>query len=281
MDSLVFFAVLGAAALHAGWNAVLKLGLDRVLSISLIAGAAGVIALAALPFVPVPRAEAWPWLLLSVALHVGYNLFLVQAYQAGDFGQVYPIARGSAPLIVTVVTYLALGERLSPAALAGIALLVTGVWLMSIRGGRDLAKLETRALGFALATSVFIAGYTLTDGHGARVSGSAHGYALWLFALDGVAMIAVLLARRGPGALMMLGPHWRGGLAGGAMSLAAYWIAIWAMTVAPIALVAALRESSVLFAAAISCLILREPLTPWRGASALAIVGGVVMMRLG
>lgn len=281
MEPLVFLAVLLAAALHAGWNAVVKLGLDRSLSITLMASAAGVVAIAAIPFVAVPQAAAWPWLVLSVVLHVGYNLFLVQAYQAGDFGQVYPIARGTAPLIVTVVMVLVFGEMLPPAAMAGIALLVAGVWLMSVRGGRDLARLESRAMLFALGTSVFIAGYTLTDGHGARVSGSPHGYAVWLFALDGIAMFAILFIRRGWMALSTMGAYWRGGLMGGAMSFAAYWIAIWAMTVAPIALVAALRESSVLFAAAISLVILREPLTRWRGASAVAIVAGIVMMRLG
>lgn len=281
MEAGVFGAVLVAAALHAGWNAIVKVGHDRFLSITLISIAAAVISLPALPFVAVPRAEAWLWLLGSVLLHTGYNLFLIQAYRAGDLGQVYPIARGAAPLLVSLVMVLGFGETLTPAAMAGVGLLVAGVWLMSVRGGRDLAKLERGAVAAALATSVFIAAYTVSDGLGARVSGSAPGYALWLFLLDGAAMLAILLAVRGGGAAAALRPYWRSGLAGGAMSLGAYSIAIWAMTVAPIALVAALRESSVLFAAAISVLVLREPPTAWRMLSALTILAGVVLARLG
>lgn len=281
MEPHVFALVLLAAALHAGWNAVVKLGLDRLAAITLIAGASALVATAALPFVEPPRPDAWPWLLLSVGLHVGYNLVLAQAYHSGDFGQVYPIARGSAPLIVTAVMALALDEVPSPLALSGTLLLVGGVWLLSARGGRDLARLEPRAFAFALATSCFIASYTLTDGHGARLAGGAHGYTMWLFALDGWAMLLLLGALRGPRALARLRPHWRSGIAGGAMSLGAYWIAIWAMTQAPVALVAALRESSVLFATAIAVVVMREPLTRWRSASAVAIVAGVAMLRLG
>jgi drug/metabolite transporter (DMT)-like permease len=279
MEPVVFVAVLAAAALHAGWNAIVKVGLDRFLSVSLISISAALVAAFALPFVSPPLVAAWPWLLLSVALHTGYKLFLIQAYRAGDLGQVYPIARGAAPLLVSLVMTFAFGEALSAPAIVGIALLMAGVCLMSVRGGRDLARLETRAIAFALATSVFIASYTLTDGLGARVNQSAHGYAIWLFFCDGLVMLGILVAARGFGGVAALRPYWRGGLAGGAMSFSAYWIAIWAMTVAPIALVAALRESSVLFAAAISVVVLREPLTAWRSVAAVAIVIGIVFAR--
>ena len=278
MEPLVFLAVLLAAAFHAGWNALVKLDLDRFLSITLISLAAGTVAAAALPFVAVPQASAWPWLAVSALLHTGYKIFLVQAYRAGDLGQVYPIARGAAPLLVSLAM-LAIGEVLTAPATAGIALLVGGVWLMSVRGGRDLAKLEGRAVAFALATSVFIASYTVTDGLGARINGDAHGYAVWLFVLDGLLMLALLLATRGRCGLGAMRPFLASGLAGGAMSLGAYWIVIWAATVAPIAMVAALRESSVLFAGAISVLILREPPTRWRLLSALVIVVGMALMR--
>lgn len=281
MEPAVFLAVLFAAACHAGWNAIVKINLDRLLSISFIAIAAGAVALCLVPFVAFPAPAAWPWLLVSVAFHIGYNLFLVEAYRSGDLGQVYPIARGTAPLLVTLVMTFVFGEALAPAALVGVALLVAGVWLMSLRGGHDLARMDGRALAFALGTSVFIACYTITDGLGARANGDAHGYAVWLFVLDGLAMLAILVALRGPRVLTALRPHLGRGLAGGAMSLGAYWIVIWAATVAPLALVAALRESSVLFAAAISVLILREPLTRWRAASAVAIVAGIVVTRVG
>jgi drug/metabolite transporter (DMT)-like permease len=280
MEPLVFLAVLLAAAFHAGWNAIVKIDLDRFLSITLISLAAGTVAVAALPFVAVPQASTWPWLAVSALLHTGYKIFLVQAYRAGDLGQVYPIARGAAPLLVSLAM-LAIGEVLTAHATAGIALLVGGVWLMSVRGGRDLAKLEGRAVAFALATSVFIASYTVTDGLGARINGDAHGYAVWLFVLDGLLMLALLLLMRGRCGLGAMRPFLVSGLAGGAMSLGAYWIVIWAATVAPIAMVAALRESSVLFAGAISVLILREPPTRWRVLSASIIVIGVALMRAG
>lgn len=280
MEPLVFLAVLLAAAFHAGWNALVKIDLDRFLSITLISLAAGTVAAAALPFVAVPQASAWPWLAVSALLHTGYKIFLVQAYRAGDLGQVYPIARGAAPLLVSLAM-LAIGEVLTAHATVGIALLVGGLWLMSVRGGRDLAKLEGRAVAFALATSVFIASYTVTDGLGARINGDAHGYAVWLFVLDGLLMLALLLLMRGRCGLGAMRPFLVSGLAGGAMSLGAYWIVIWAATVAPIAMVAALRESSVLFAGAISVLILREPPTRWRVLSALVIVIGIALLRAG
>lgn len=280
MDAEVFILVLAAAAMHAGWNAVLKLGVDRSLSITLIAGSAGLISLAGLPFVPTPHVQAWPWLALSMALHVGYNHYLVKTYQTGDLGQMYAIARGGAPLMVMLATLFLPGERPGAAGVAGVLLLVAGIWLMSLRGGRSLAKVPRAALGSALLTSAFIAGYTLADGLGARNSGSAHGYTLWLFVINGLAMLLMLAARRGGDGLRALAPYWRAGLLGGAMSLGAYWIAIWAMSRAPIAMVAALRESSVLFAALLSVLILREPLTRWRLLAALIITAGVVIMRL-
>ncbi len=281
MEPSVFFAVLAAAAMHAGWNAVVKVGLDRFMSVTLISLAAAVVSAAMLPFVSFPQSIAWPWLLVSAGLHTGYKLFLIQAYRSGDLGQVYPIARGAAPLLISIMSIALLGEQLGTVALAGIVVLVLGVWLMSIRGGRELAHLEKRAVWFALGTSVFIASYTLTDGIGARVNGTPHGYALWLFVLDGLLMLLVLLGSRGRNGLRQLLLYWKGGLAGGAMSLGSYWIAIWAMTLAPIALVAALRETSVMFAAAISILVLNEPLTRWRLLAGGLITSGVVLTRLG
>jgi drug/metabolite transporter (DMT)-like permease len=280
MDPIVFVAVLLAAAMHAGWNAVVKIGLDHFLSVTLIALFAALVSAPIIPFVALPSAAAWPWLLASAVLHTGYKVFLIAAYRAGDLGQVYPIARGSAPLLVTGVMIVGFGEPLAPGALLGVGLLIAGVWLMSLRGGHDLKRVESRSVAFALATSLFIAAYTITDGVGARINGSPHGYTVWLFFIDGLLMLAVLLLTRGVKGAVELRLHWQNGFAGGAMSLSAYWIAIWAMTLAPIALVAALRESSVLFAAAISVLILKEPLTRWRTVSALAIVAGIVVLRV-
>lgn len=280
MNSLVFGAVLLAAAMHAGWNSLVKVSLDRTLSLTLVALSSGLAAGFLLPFFDLPGAASWPWLLLSVVLHMGYLLFLGQAYRAGDLGQVYPIARGAAPLLVAVPGVIFFGEVPGMVSALGVGMLIGGVCVMALCGGRGVTGLDRRGLGFALGTSLFIASYTLTDAVGARSSGSPHGYALWLFVLYGWGMLALLLFRQGTAALRPLLGHWRAGLAGGVLSFAAYWIVIWGMTVAPVAPVAALRETSVLFAVAIS-VFLGEPLTRWRSAAALLIVAGIVMVRLG
>lgn len=279
MTTGIFLAILAAALMHAGWNAIVKIGLDRLLAITLVAVSAGAVSLPLLAFVNAPLAASWPWMAASVALHIGYNLALARAYEAGDFGLVYPIARGTAPLLTALVGALYVGEILSPAETAGVLVLVAGVWLIAAQG-RIPASIGPSAVLPALTTSLFISGYSLSDGLGARASGSASGYTLWLFVLDGIAMLAVVMAWRGRAAMASALPFWRGGLIGGALSLGAYWIVIWAMTKAPIALVAALRESSVLFAALISVAILREPLKLSRGLAALLIVAGVMLIRL-
>lgn len=280
MDTTVFFAVIAAAAMHAGWNAVVKIGLDQFLTVTLVSVAAGAVALACLPFTEAPAGAVWYWILASAVLHTGYKIFLVQAYKAGDLGQVYPLARGAAPLIVAAVSLLALEEGLDSANLAGIAVLVAGVWLMSLRGGHQVRGLNRAAVLYALGTSCFIASYTLVDGLGARQAASAMSYTIYLFVIDAVLIAIVCLAMRGRQGIRRMEGVWKSGLAGGALSLGAYWIAIWAMTQAPIATVAALRETSVLFAIVIATVALKEKLTPWRLAAAFVISGGTVLLRL-
>jgi drug/metabolite transporter (DMT)-like permease len=280
MDAHVFALVLLAAACHAGWNAVIKLGAEPFTATALIALAAGIVAA---PFVPVfglPPLTAWPWLAASVILHLGYYVGLIEAYRAGDMGQVYPIARGSAPLMTAVASVLLVGERIAPAGWAGIVLLALGIFLLSLRGGRDIARLDRRAVGFALFTACTICGYSVVDGVGARAAGSAHAYAAMLFVCDGIAMGALAWARRRGPIAHALAQHWRAAFAGGALSFLAYWIAIWAMTVAPIPLVAALRETSVLFGAAIAVVLLKEPLRPMRIGAAALIVAGLALIRI-
>lgn len=280
MDPVVFAAVLAAAAMHAGWNAVVKISLDPLLSVVLIALAAAAVSAACLPFVEVPRGPVWYWIGSSVLLHAGYKLFLVRAYRAGELGQVYPLARGAAPLIVGAVSVAFLGERLGLYQVLGIFVLVAGIWSMAFRGGHKVDRLDGAAVFFAIGTSFFIASYTLVDGTGARQATSAASYTLYLFLIDGLLIATICFAMRGIDGFRRMAREWRSGLAGGAMSLGSYWIAIWAMTQAPIAAVAALRETSVLFAVAISAIALREPLTRWRAGAALVIVGGVVLLRV-
>ena len=276
----LFALVLLAALLHAGWNALLKIGLDRFLTASLIQLGAGLAALLALPFVALPPAAAWPWLALSALLHIGYNAFLARAYRYGDLGQVYPLSRGSAPLLVSGVAFVALGEALSPPALLGLGLLVSGLALMALLGARRGTPPSLALLVCAFTTGTFIAGYTLADALGARASGDAVAYALWLFAVNGVVAALVLRLTRGATAFVGLGRHWRAGLAGGVMSMLAYSLVIVATTQAPIGLVAALRETSVLFALLIGVLWLRESLPLGRICASLAIVAGVVAIKL-
>lgn len=280
MDPFVFGAVLLAAFFHASWNALIKVKLDPFLAIVLIAAAAAVISLPLLPFVPVPPLAAWPWLIASVITHVGYYVGLARAYRAGDMGQVYPIARGTAPLMTAAGGALLLGENFSLAGWAGILALTFGVFLLSMRGGSGLAHLNRRAVGYALFTAVTICLYSLVDGIGARTAGNAHGYALWLFVIDGAFITSIALMSYGTTVVPSMLHHWRTGLAGGVLSLTAYWIVIWAMTVAPIALVASLRETSVLFGTIIAVIFLKEPLRPIRVAAALLIMAGIAAIRL-
>ncbi len=280
MTLTVFFAVLAAAAMHASWNALIKMRVDRFASISLTSLGMAAAALPALPFVDFPEAAVWPWIVTSLIIHVGYRLFLVMAYDAGDLAQTYPLARGAAPLMTTVGAIFLVGEIPARLAVIGIVLLSAGTVLMSLRGGQ-LGKLNRRAVGFALTTSVFIAGYTLTDGNGARLASSASSYAAWLFLCDGLCSMTFGFWFRGRALLPILRKEWKLGLLTGMLSAGSYWIAMWAMTKAPIASVAALRETSILFAMLISVVALGEKATAWRGAAALLIVGGMVALRLG
>ncbi|HEY6703846.1 MAG TPA: EamA family transporter, partial [Xanthobacteraceae bacterium] len=260
MDPFVFAAVLIAAACHAGWNATIKGGLDPLATTVVISIGAAVVAAALLPVVGLPAGAAWPWCAASVLIHLVYFAALIESYRAGDMGQVYPIARGSAPLMTAVVTTALVGERLGLAGWSGIILLVAGVMLLSLRGGRDLTRLDRKAVGFALFTAVTICAYSVVDGLGARHAGSANAYSVALFVGIGPVMVIYALARRGREVIPAMRRHWRLGLAGGTLQLGSYDIAIWAMTVAPIAIVAALRETSVLFGALIAIMFLKEPL---------------------
>jgi drug/metabolite transporter (DMT)-like permease len=279
MDTFVFTAVLLAAACHAGWNATIKGG-DPMFTTALISVGAGMVAVAFLPFVGLPNAAAWPWVIASVVIHLVYFAALIESYQAGDMGQVYPIARGSAPLMTALATTFFVGERLGAFGWFGIMLLVIGVFFLSLRGGRDLARLDRRAVGFALFTAVTICAYSVVDGVGARLAGNAHAYSVVLFVGMAPVMALYALARRGRSALLAMPRDWRIGLAGGALQLASYGTAIWAMTVAPIAIVAALRETSVLFGAVIAVIFLNEPLRNDRILAAMLIVAGLALIRL-
>lgn len=279
MDITVFLAVLAAAFMHAGWNVMVKLRLDRFLSLFLIQGLMGVMGLAMLALFPFPAGPSLPYVLTSGALHLGYNLFLARSYRTGDLSQVYPIARGAAPLLTLLVSWFVIHEGLGFAGSLGIGVLVAGIWLVSL-AGRKAVRLDGMTLFFALGTSVFIAAYTIVDGLGGRLSGSPSGYAALLFVIDGVLLSIAAVAMRGPGVFAQVAPYWRLGTAGGFLSAGAYWIAIWAMTHAPIAAVAALRETSILFVIVMSMKVLKETVTLPRIGGAVLIAAGAIMLRL-
>ena len=280
MENFVFLAVLFAAACHAGWNALIKVGLDPLSTTTLISIGSGVVALMFLPLVGVPAGAAWPWLIASVVIHLVYFASLIESYRTGDLGQVYPIARGSAPLMTAVATTIFVGEKLSLIGWVGILALVVGVLLLSARGGRDLAEIDRRAIGFALFTALTICAYSVVDGIGARHSSNPNAYSLWLFIGIAVVMLPYALYRDGADVIPAMQRFWRRGFAGGALQVLSYGIAIWAMTAAPIAIVATLRETSVLFGAAIAVVVLKEPLRAVRIVAAFLIVCGLILIRL-
>lgn len=267
--------------MHASWNALIKVRADRFASISLTSLGMTCTALPVLPFVAVPSATVWPWIMTSLMCHVGYRLFLIRAYEVGDLAQTYPLARGTAPLITTVGGIVLVAEFPGSVAVAGIVLLSAGTFLMSLRGGAHLGRLNGAAVGYALTTSLFIAGYTLADGIGARAAETAVAYAAWLFFCDGICAMAIGFFYRGRRMLTTLGAEWKMGMLTGFLSAAAYAIVMWAMTRAPIASVASLRETSILFAMAISVFALGEKMTAWRSAAAFSILAGMIALRFG
>jgi drug/metabolite transporter (DMT)-like permease len=281
MEATVFIAVLAAAACHAGWNAVVKGGGDPLKTTAIVSIAAGVVGVPLWPWLGLPSPAAWPWVAASVVVHLFYFVSLIEAYRHGDLSQVYPVARGGAPLMTAVASTFVVGEQLSPLAWGGLVLLVAGVFLLSVRGGDALAKFNWRGIGYALATAVTICAYTIVDGIGARISGNPASYTLAVFAGCGAVMVGYVLMRRGRAGFVASGAQWRIALFGGALQVISYGIAIWAMTVAPIAIVAALRETSVLFGALIAVVVLKEPMHPTRIAAALLIVAGLIALRLG
>ncbi|WP_368205244.1 EamA family transporter [Aeromonas sp. s5] len=278
MTPTIFAAILLAALLHALWNALAKRQAEGRVSVLLVSLCSGLFAAPFLPLVGWPVAAEYPWLALSILLHCGYCLFLGRAYRLGEFGQIYPLARGSAPLVTLLFGALLLGEVPGMVAVTGAVVLVSGVLLMAWRGGLRLAPAALQAV---LVTALFTASYTLSDGAGARSAGEPVRYTLWLFTLTAL-MMPLLMLWQSRTAWRELGPAaWRSGAIGGALSLLAYGIVIWAMTKAPIGLVAALRESSVLFAVLLSWGWLGEKLGRVRLLAALIILGGILLIRLG
>jgi drug/metabolite transporter (DMT)-like permease len=273
----VFFAVLLAAALHAGWNALVKINAEPIIAMGLIMACTSLVAVCFLPFVAFPTGQMWPWLLLTLVLHFGYKVFLVKAYAQGHFGQVYPIARGSAPVWVLLVSVIFLGAQFTPVQIIALLLIASGVALLS-----HFKSVKPLGTGFyyALITGMWIASYTMVDGYVVSHIGGLHSFVVWLFFLDG--MVATLWAYHYNSKVFVasLTQYWFVAVGGGVMSMAAYWICLWAMTQVPVAIVAALRETSVLFAALLSTYMFKEVLGRHRWLAAGFICSGLVLVKL-
>ncbi|HPG22454.1 MAG TPA: DMT family transporter [Amaricoccus sp.] len=279
MSTPVFLAVIAAALLHAAWNALVKQGADKHLGMTAVVLGHVPIALVVLPVVPFPAPESWPWLLAGLLLHTGYQLFLMMSYRIGDLTQVYPIARGTAPLLVAGISVAFLGVHLAPLELLGVLTIGAGIMSMSLVRQRDGLRNRHAAL-LALATGGFIAAYSLVDGTGARLAGTALGYFGWA-SIGNAAVFASLMALTRPGLLTQVFRRGkRAMILGGGASFVAYSMVIWAFTQAPIALVTALRETSIVFALLIGVFLLGERLDLAKVASTMVTLLGGALLRL-
>lgn len=274
----VTVAVLGAALAHATWNAMIKSSGDVLLDMTLVVFFAGVATAPFLPFVELPAPTVWPYIAASIAIHIGYYVALVGAYRAGDLSHGYPLMRGIAPLIVSLCALAWLGEAPTPLVWVGVVLICGGVLSLGLAG---FSWKESKAsTGWALANAVIIAAYTLVDAAGVRTAGKPEIYVVWLFVLDALPFSLLVFFWKKDQLVRYARRFWLRGLVGGGLSAAAYGIVLWAMTRAPVAAVAALRETSVIFAALIGAWLLKEGHLARRIAGAATVAAGVIALKI-
>lgn len=274
----VFLAVLGAAFLHALWNALIKLGTSKVGGMVILSIVEVPIGLAVVAVTPAIDPAAIPWVIAAGCTHFAYKFFLSYAYDRGDLSRVYPIARGAAPMIVALVGAVVLADAVTTRQYLAIAVLAFGILLMA--RGIFTSGEDRRLLPFALGSAVATATYTMIDGLGARISDSPAAYVAWVFVADGTFFTLGMVALRGWDVVPRNLHAWKLGTLASAASYGAYAVSIWAMTFAPIALVAALRETSILFAVLIGWLAFGEKMSREKALAAAVIVAGVVLSRL-
>lgn len=280
MTLTVTALVLAAALMHAGWNAIVKSNADRLISMSWIAAFTSVIAIPATFFVPLPGVDAVIFIAVSLVIHTAYMLLLVRAYVWGDFGQVYPLARGLAPVLVTFYGVVILGETLTTSAFVAIGLIAAGIVSLSLKRGPMSAN-SYRSVGYALATGLAIACYTVVDGIGGRTATTPISYSVWLFAVHGIPITVIAFLRRTPADLF--GDHHLivQATGGAVMSVLAYGIVIWAMARTPLGPVSALRETSVVFAALISSIVLKEAGGRFALVATCVVAAGIILLQPG
>jgi len=276
MSLTVFEIVLVAAVLHASWNAIVKAGKNTVLTMVLVTASAALWAVVLLPVLPSPSPESWPYIALSAALQIVYFALVARIYRIADMSQTYPIMRGAAPLIVALAGTLFLDEALSSPAWLGVCIICSGILIMLWSGG-----LKSReGLILALLNALVISGYTLVDGIGVRLSAAPASYTLWIFLITGASIGCWATLTQWSQTRNYLRLNWHLGAVGGLGTLVSYGLALYAMTQAPVAVVAALRETSILFSAVISWLILKEHITVVRCVSVCLIAIGAITLRL-
>jgi hypothetical protein len=278
MTGSVLFIVLLGALLHASWNALVKSSTDKTLDTALIHVLCSLLALPVCLYVGPPPPESWPYILCSLVVHVGYYFALAGAYKHGDLGLTYPLMRGTAPMLVAVASISLIDESVSPSGWLGVACICAGVLLL---GFTKAWWLHRKAIVFALVNAVLIACYTVIDAKGARASGDVIQYVSMLFVLDGWPFAVIVFMHRKGQVWPYVRARWPLASSGALASVGSYAIALWAMTVAPVAMVAALRETSVFFAALIGAWFLKEVWTRQRIAGTVTIMAGVVALRLG
>ena len=279
MSVYIMLAVMLGALLHATWNAFVRSSTDKFLDAVLISGAAGVLTACWLPFLAFPASASWPYLAGSVVIHLGYFVLVALAYQNAELSFAYPIMRGTAPALAAIGAVFLLDESPHLLAWVGVFLISFGVVILSVDSWR-LGSLRTSSLLFALSNAVVIVTYTLVDGQGVRLSGNAFSYTGWMFSfITVIIFVTALVVRRGK-VLSYLKPNLARGAVGGVCIVGSYGIALWAMTRAPIAVVAALRETSVMFAMLIAVCFLREPLNRLRLLSILMVTAGAVVIKI-
>jgi drug/metabolite transporter (DMT)-like permease len=267
-------AALAAAVMHAAWNAGLKGGKDRLLDAALLFAAAGVIGLACVPFAPAMNPEAWLWIALTAALHLPYVYLLVRAYEVGELGHVYTIARGLPPLLITALAAAAVAEVPTHHAILGIALISLGILTVGMSAGAHL-----RGTLIASAVALTIALYSVSDGIGVRASGSTLAYNGWVFFAVGSVTLAMAASLRRGRVVAYAIENWRRAAIGGVLSYVSYGLVLWAMTIAPIAAVSAFRETSVVFAALIGMLFFGEKAGKRRIAGAAIVALGAIVLK--
>ena len=272
----VTLAVIAAAVTHAAWNAIAHGIKDQTLAFALIGVGGIAVGIPLVIVAAMPRGDCWPYLLGSVAIHIFYNLLLMQCYRLGEFSQVYPLARGTSPLVVSILAAIFIHEHLSPPQIAGVLVVSAGLATLVLAGRRPGRAAFLAAVG----TGLTIAAYTTVDGVGVRLSGSPVGYIGWLMVLESLCVPMFAVIRRRDVLLKQPKRILLAGLAAGALSVLAYGLVLWAQTRGALAPIAALRETSVIFGAIIGTLVFREPFGRTRIAATVLVAAGIILLNV-